>query len=253
MVRVTTVVLVSSGRELAVAAAAVASGVLDADRTLILVATLAEAAELEPQLREAAEALAAARGLHVVSLNELIQPRHPLDWRLRDLTRADFAAALGSWPLTPGVSRLAHIGEPGGVHRTLQRLLGLVPVLIADSPELSAAAIAQLRRPMFLLGEAPGIRWAVRRARLRTKVIPFAALRRAAADLVAVGWPAPELRFGGSPVSWWARYLRADTTSVPAAENPSRPDRASADPDEEAAGSLEFVTRVIAELDAERA
>ena len=249
----TTAVLTCTIAELAIAIAAIDSGSLPADASCILVASVAEAAEFDHRVLDAATAVAGGAGLPVVHLNQLIHPHHPLGWHGEDLSLTGFVAGwerAGGPGVPDAVTRMGR--KPNRAVSTLAGLLAVEPVSIAWLPE-HLATLMVTREPAVVVDAPIGFAALARLTRRPLRVVPRQALAAARAALTDFD---PDVRTAGwriSAPSWWARLLRSTITAARQLDRPAPPakDRAPrSDPELAAQESIAFTVAMIAALDA---
>lgn len=248
----TTAILITSTQELGVALAALRSGLLPVDDHCLLVSSTTEAAEVDHPVLDTAIAVARAEGLPVVHLNELIAPRHPLGWRVADLTPEEFAQAWQRQTGLPSLTAVAPVGRKRNpAVTTLRRVTGADPVTITYSPEHLAAVLLRRGQAALVVDAPVGAAAIAALSRGRIRLIGPAqvraardTIRRFDSDIDQVPWLTTIPR-------WWGRLLRSvlhgrrRRTQSP----PALPRRATEDAAERAQKSIEFTRRMIADVD----
>jgi hypothetical protein len=253
MAVMTTAIVVSSTQELAVAAAAIRSGLAPLTKASILVVSVAPAAELDHSLLDAAIALTQDDDIPVVHLNAIVHPRHPLGLRLADLSADEFTEKWNQLGGPQTIDRIVSVGRKKRAWvNTLRTVLGAEPARIAYSPEHAAAT---LRRNQALVVDAPtGFTTLVRVLGGRIQVVPSRELEAARSVLETFD---PEVRavpWKTTVPRWWFRLLRSfvrnlrDTTTPK--PTPKKRPAPPANVEQRAQESINFTREMIERLDA---
>jgi hypothetical protein len=236
---VTTAVLVTSLTELAIAQAVISHRLFDGD-TLLVVASTAEAAEVDHPVLDAAAGLAGPE-VSVIDLNAVIAPLHPLGWRRADQSAEAFTERWRAAGAPADVDRLVVMSGPSvAAQAILAELLGLSHTRVAWFPD--AAGTWQLRAREVIALDAPaGLVRLAPLTRRRTVALPASALAAAWQQVAAAEVGAAPWRRAGL-VRWLIAMLAALRRPRPAVTT-------VADDDAAPTATLAFVATTIATLD----